>query len=253
MGSFSGPSSEARGPRRCLGKIWCAATGRRLGSASRPSRRHIGSPQRELSVGNQNSQAREAGDANKAQGEASVVCERNPGFARSESQAHEVGARPRNSFRPRAVSITRSAGSVYFHRGTQRSATRLAMLRRFASPWALFESPAFAGLGLIILNRQLGLWATETSSATPARQRDSPNRAAYVSLGQRPGIATPLRQALKGRSKIYNTHRGADLGRPFRASDSMDHQPRPMAWAYINRPFGARTAEPLHKEQQAHG
>jgi hypothetical protein len=65
------------------------------------------------------SQARNAGDANKAQGEASAVCERNPGLARRESQAHEVGARDRAEFagtltaRPNGrISITRFAGSV---------------------------------------------------------------------------------------------------------------------------------------------
>jgi hypothetical protein len=65
------------------------------------------------------SQARNAGDANKAQGEASVFCERNPGLTRKESQAHEVGARNAPEllepsplrFNGRA-SITRFAGSL---------------------------------------------------------------------------------------------------------------------------------------------
>ena len=35
---------------------------------------------------------------------------------------------------------------IPFHHDTQGSAMRLAALRRSASPWALFESPAFAGL-----------------------------------------------------------------------------------------------------------
>jgi hypothetical protein len=91
-------------------------------------------------------QARNAGDSNKAQGEASVFCERNPGLTKSESQAHGVGARRRNGSFQGAVSITRSAGSVPLHNHTQGSAARLAAIRRSASPWALFEPPAFAGL-----------------------------------------------------------------------------------------------------------
>src|SRR5208282_6398142 len=91
-------------------------------------------------------QARSAGDSNKAQGEASVICERNPGLTERKSQAHGVGARRPDGSRQRAASITRSAGSFRFTQDTQGSTARLATLRRYASPWALFGSPAFAGL-----------------------------------------------------------------------------------------------------------
>jgi hypothetical protein len=56
--------------------------------------------------------ARECGRPNIAQGEASVVGERNPGSLERSEQAHGVGARHVPGHWARPVSITRFAGSV---------------------------------------------------------------------------------------------------------------------------------------------
>ena len=81
------------------------------------------------------SQARNAGDANKAQGEASAVCERNPGSRKGIASPRSGRSTPPDFDHP-------LRGFRSFNLDTQASATRLAALRRSASPWASFGPPA---------------------------------------------------------------------------------------------------------------
>jgi hypothetical protein len=114
--------------------------------------------------------SRNAGGSNKAQGEASVVCERNPGATRRESQAHEVGARGRRklvgSLTLRSngrTSITRFTGSVFI--------TPIPRVPLRASP-AMRDSALRFTLGCIRVARIRGLSASCQRTLQPKANFD---------------------------------------------------------------------------------